>query len=119
MGVPGARPRTHESSKSLNGDGSIRAERVVEKKYILKMCVRGSVLDARRTNTTDQPRFYAAFLERFADVLPPGDARCPFGPNFGDNSYKYVCSLERGPPAPFSLPRAVDDETRCAGERKK
>lgn len=46
------------------------------------------------TNTTDQPRFYAAFLERFADVLPPGDARCPFGPNFGDNSYKYVCSLE-------------------------
>lgn len=48
------------------------------------------------TNTSDAPRFYWAFVRRFREYFPPrteGD-QCPFGPNYGSNAYKYVCSLE-------------------------
>ena len=48
------------------------------------------------TNSTDAPRFYAAFVGRFRKYFPPADQgdKCPFGPNYGSNAYKYVCSLE-------------------------
>ncbi|KAJ8604239.1 hypothetical protein CTAYLR_009227 [Chrysophaeum taylorii] len=45
------------------------------------------------TNRSDMARFYGAFVSRFSDVIAPG-VECPFGPNYGANSYKYVCSLE-------------------------
>lgn len=48
------------------------------------------------TNTTDQPRFYRAFVEQFRKYFPPSDEgdKCQFGPNYGNNTYPYVCSLE-------------------------
>jgi len=50
------------------------------------------------TNTTDQPRFYYAFVDEFGSLMnPSGDITCPFGPNYGSETYPYVCSLEDAP----------------------
>jgi len=60
------------------------------------------------TNTSDMPRFEKEFTEKFAHLFPPSvdpntsdwqanRLQCPFGPNFGSNAYKYICSLEEVP----------------------
>lgn len=46
------------------------------------------------TNSSDQERFYDAMVEKFSDNFSPSGALCPFGPNYGLESYPYVCSLE-------------------------
>jgi len=61
------------------------------------------------TNTTAMTAFQKAFTERFEHLFPPVNEypswtsnrlQCPFGPNFGSNAYKYVCSLEEDPYLP-------------------
>jgi phosphatidylethanolamine-binding protein (PEBP) family uncharacterized protein len=68
------------------------------------------------TNTTAQDIFQKAFTERFIDLFPPSVERsdwqssrlqCPFGPNFGSNAYKYICSLEDDP----YMQTTIDDGT--------
>jgi len=58
------------------------------------------------TNTTAMALFQQAFTKEFENLFPPENTyplwssnrlQCPFGPNFGSNSYKYVCSLEADP----------------------
>ena len=42
--------------------------------------------------------FCTTFEEQFAqyfDPEPEDGPMCPFGPNFGGNTYPYICSLER------------------------
>ena len=52
------------------------------------------------TITSDQQRFYQGFISEFEQYFNPEQYpgfernQCPFGPNFGSNAWKYVCSLE-------------------------
>jgi len=52
------------------------------------------------TITGDQERFYEAFIAQFKEFFPsstyPGysEHQCPFGPNYGSNTFKFICSLE-------------------------
>jgi len=48
------------------------------------------------TVSSDMERFYDGFIEKFEEHFPPSTEgnQCPFGPNFGSNAYKYICSLE-------------------------
>jgi len=46
------------------------------------------------TNSSDMPRFYRAMIERYQSHFPPTGHQCPFGPNWGSYTYKYMCSLE-------------------------
>lgn len=55
------------------------------------------------TNTSDMDRFQKSFTERFISLFPAENTstswqtnrlQCPFGPNFGSDAYKFVCSLE-------------------------
>ena len=40
--------------------------------------------------------FCTAFEEKFGQYFDPENGPlCPFGPNYGDNTFKYICSLER------------------------
>ena len=68
------------------------------------------------TNTSDQPRFYEAFIARFKEYFPPSTDRCPFGPNYGSETYEYVCSLEDSYEEPWALARAAAFERRRLGE---
>jgi len=70
------------------------------------------------TNTTAQDIFEKAFTEKFIDLFPPKIERsdwqssrlqCPFGPNFGSNAYKYVCSLEDDPYMQTIVNQTSDD----------
>mmetsp|Transcript_15943 Transcript_15943/g.37135 ORF Transcript_15943/g.37135 Transcript_15943/m.37135 type:complete len:245 (-) Transcript_15943:141-875(-) len=46
-------------------------------------------------NTTDMERFYDLMVEKFSYAFSPTQgALCPFGPNYGLDTYEYVCSLE-------------------------
>ena len=67
------------------------------------------------TNTSDQPRFYDAFAARFQQYFPPSGPRCPFGPNYGSETYPYVCSLEDAYEEPWALERASVYERRHLG----
>jgi hypothetical protein len=60
------------------------------------------------TNTSDQPRFYDAFIEHFQEYFPPVSVgnQCPFGPNYGRHSYVYMCSLETAPEEAWAFERA-------------
>jgi len=69
------------------------------------------------TNSTEMPAFQKAFTEKFSSLFPPeivnstwqtNRLQCPFGPNFGSDAYKYVCSLEEDP----YVPNAVDSTGR-------
>lgn len=60
------------------------------------------------TNTTDQPRFYYAFVEAFSQFFPPSGNTCPFGPNFGSEQYPYICSLESAPEEAWARKLAED-----------
>lgn len=64
------------------------------------------------TNTTDQERFYYAFIDAFSKYFPPASAGnlCPFGPNFGRFSYEYVCSLENAMEEAWTGKLALDFE---------
>jgi hypothetical protein len=49
--------------------------------------------------SSDQERFYDAFIKQFKKLfgpqVPPYEAhQCPFGPNYGSNSWTTICSLE-------------------------
>eukprot|EP00937_MAST-01D_sp_MAST-1D-sp2_P000568 g568.t1 len=52
------------------------------------------------TIASDQQRFYEAFIKQFQHLFNPEQYagfeanQCPFGPNFGSNTFAYVCSLE-------------------------
>jgi len=52
------------------------------------------------TITGDQERFYEGFMSKFGQYFNPEQYagyeknQCPFGPNFGSNTWKYICSLE-------------------------
>lgn len=46
------------------------------------------------TNTSDMERFYDSFCETFQDYFPETSRLCPFGPNYGNSDYQYICSLE-------------------------
>lgn len=57
------------------------------------------------TNESDFARFYYAFLDEFSELFPPSGNTCPFGPNYGLFTYKYVCSLEDAPEEEWALER--------------
>lgn len=42
---------------------------------------------------------------QFGDYFPPSDNKCPFGPNYGLFTYKYICSLEDAPEEEWALDR--------------
>jgi hypothetical protein len=52
------------------------------------------------TIAADQQRFYEGFVAQFGALFNPSTYpgfevhQCPFGPNYGSNSFDYVCSLE-------------------------
>jgi len=52
------------------------------------------------TITNDQPQFYSTFIGNFSKYFNPeqyagfGKNQCPFGPNYGSDTFPYVCSLE-------------------------
>lgn len=62
------------------------------------------------TNSSDQPRFYYAFIKQWKSLFPPNDNKCPFGPNFGLHTYKYVCSLEGAYEEPWAAELAREFE---------
>lgn len=62
------------------------------------------------TNSSDEARFYYAFIEHFADVSKGGDYTCSFGPNFGSEEYPYICSLESAPEEAFARKLRADFE---------
>ena len=68
------------------------------------------------TNTTDQSRFYYAFIDQFSEYFPPASSKggnlCPFGPNFGRFSYEYMCSLESAPEEGWAAERALAFEQK-------
>ena len=67
------------------------------------------------TITSDQERFYDGFIAEFKHLFPPttfpgfDENQCPFGPNFGSNTFEYVCSLE-GPYQEHSVGVSVSAE---------
>lgn len=64
------------------------------------------------TNTSDQERFYNAFVEEFQALFPPTDVGnlCPFGPNYGLDTYEYICSLEEAYEEAWAVERALEFE---------
>jgi len=67
------------------------------------------------TNTSEFSRFYNAVVDKFQHLFPPSDEGtwCPFGPNWGSHSYKYVCYLGDGRHQEFTL---MSPQSEVGGE---
>ena len=48
------------------------------------------------TVASDQEAFYEGFIKEFQQHFPPASLgnTYPFGPNYGNDSFPYVCSVE-------------------------